>query len=370
MRTSSIAIVLWLLFPVLLAPAGSRTAYAHAAYDRSEPAAGATVAASPAAVKVWFTETLADGSWLSVLDAQAQQADLNDSAIDSSDSTNKLMAVSLKSDLPVGVYTVKWKSVSADDGDNVTGEFEFSVGHGAPAPAPAPPTVTSTGGIAAEVAFAQPTDGATITGGDVELQFHTNNVTLMAMGSTAAAPAGTLGGHLHVLVDGVELGMSSAPVVAIRGLSNGPHTLTVTLSDNKHLPYDPPVRNTIRITIADSNATTPATFEIGGIGGGMDAGMAMGDDQPGMAMGDDQPEMAMGDRQSDMAMGDMAMQEHADMALQDQPDAPSDSMANMPATMPMTGDDATLPAAAGAVVFGLLALAAGLTLRKVSAAAR
>ena len=95
------------------------------------------------------------------------------------------------------------------------------------------------------------------------------------MGSTAAAPAGTLGGHLHVLVDGVELGMSSAPVVAIRGLSNGPHTLTVTLSDNKHLPYDPPVRNTIRITIADSNATTPPTFEIGGIDGGMDAGMAM-----------------------------------------------------------------------------------------------
>ena len=141
-RTSSIAIVLLLLFPVLLAPAGSRTAYAHAAFDRSEPAAGATIAASPAAVKVWFTETLADGSWLSVLDAQAQQADLNDSAIDSSDSTSKLMAVSLKSDLPVGVYTVKWKSVSADDGDNVTGEFEFSVGHGAPAPAPAPPTVS------------------------------------------------------------------------------------------------------------------------------------------------------------------------------------------------------------------------------------
>ena len=356
MRTSSIAIVLLLLFPVLLAPAGSRTAYAHAAYDRSEPAAGATITASPAAVKVWFTETLADGSWLSVLDAQAQQADLNDSAIDSSDSTSKLMAVSLKSDLPVGVYTVKWKSVSADDGDNVTGEFEFSVGHGAPAPAPAPPTVTSTGGIAAEVAFAQPTDGAAITGGDVELKFHTHNVALMAMGSTDAAPAGTLGGHLHVLVDGVELGMSSAPVVAIRGLSNGPHTLTVTLSDNKHLPYDPPVRNTIRITITDSNSTIPPTFEIGGI--------AKGDHQPDMASGVHQSEMASGDHQSDMAM-----QDHAD-TTHDQPDAPSDSMANLPATMPMTGDAATLPAAAGAVVFGLLALAAGLTLRKVSAAAR
>ena len=83
-----------------------------------------------------------------------------------------------------------------------------------------------------------------------------------------------------------------------------------------------------------------------------------------MAMGDHQPDMASSDHQSEMAM-----QGHAD-TTHDQPDAPSDSMANMPATMPMTGDDATLPAAAGAVVFGLLALAAGLTLRKVSAATR
>ena len=63
----------------------------------------------------------------------------------------------------------------------------------------------------------------------------------------------------------------------------------------------------------------------------------------------------------DMSGGDMS---GGDMSGGDM------SGGDMPATLPMTGDDATVPAAAGMVVFGLLALAAGLTIRKVSLTSR
>ena len=68
-RTLSISVVLLLLLAGVFAPASSRTTYAHADYDRSEPAADAYVADSPATVKVWFIEAVDVGSSLSVLSA-------------------------------------------------------------------------------------------------------------------------------------------------------------------------------------------------------------------------------------------------------------------------------------------------------------
>ncbi len=127
-RTLSISVVLLLLLAGVFAPASSRTTYANADYDRSEPAADAYVAASPATVKVWFIEAVDQGSWISVLNADAEAVDLGDSTIDSSDPDSKLLVVSLNPDLPEGAYTVKWMTLSAVDGDEVTSEFTFNVG--------------------------------------------------------------------------------------------------------------------------------------------------------------------------------------------------------------------------------------------------
>ena len=127
-RTLSISVVLLLLLAGVFAPASSRTTYAHADYNRSEPAADAYVAASPATVQVWFIEAVDEGSSISVLSADGVAVDLGDSTIDASDPNSKLLVVSLNPDLPEGAYTVKWMTLSAVDGDEVTGEFTFNVG--------------------------------------------------------------------------------------------------------------------------------------------------------------------------------------------------------------------------------------------------
>jgi methionine-rich copper-binding protein CopC len=113
---------------------------AHAGYDHSEPTAGSTVGAAPATVKIWFTETVQlSGSSVKVTNAAGQQVDSKDLKLDPSDADHKILVVSLNPGLPAGTYTVAWKSVSADDGDEDEGQFEFTVRAAAvPAPAAAP----------------------------------------------------------------------------------------------------------------------------------------------------------------------------------------------------------------------------------------
>jgi hypothetical protein len=53
------------------------------------------------------------------------QVDKGDTRIDDDDRTH--MIVSLQEDLPAGVYTVRWRTLSADDGDDDSGEFTFTV---------------------------------------------------------------------------------------------------------------------------------------------------------------------------------------------------------------------------------------------------
>ena len=104
-----------------------QAAFAHAHYDHSDPAAGVNLNNAPTQVKVWFSEGVKPaGSSLMVFDASDKMVDKMDSAVDASDA--KLMTVSLLQPLATGVYTVKWKTISADDGDDADGQFQFSVG--------------------------------------------------------------------------------------------------------------------------------------------------------------------------------------------------------------------------------------------------
>jgi len=101
---------------------------AHARYDRSDPAADSVVASAPTQLRVWFTQELVTrGSRLEVLDAAGNRVDQDDSRVDLNDPDRKLMLVTLMP-LADGVYTVNWRSVSAEDGDDADGSFRFGVG--------------------------------------------------------------------------------------------------------------------------------------------------------------------------------------------------------------------------------------------------
>ena len=101
---------------------------AHADYDSSVPAADEVVAQAPQRVQVWFTQDLfrREGqNNLEVYGPDNQRVDQGDAAID--DDNRKLMTVSLQSDLADGIYTVRWRTLSADDGDDAEGEFQFTI---------------------------------------------------------------------------------------------------------------------------------------------------------------------------------------------------------------------------------------------------
>ena len=136
----------------------STAVLAHADYDHSVPAAGEVVLQAPQQVQVWFTQELfrREGqNSLEVYGPDEQRVDLDDFAIDDDD--RKLMTVSLPPDLANGVYTVRWRSLSADDGDEASGEFQFTIQSDEPtAEAPATETPEST----TEAAQPSPTNTA------------------------------------------------------------------------------------------------------------------------------------------------------------------------------------------------------------------
>jgi methionine-rich copper-binding protein CopC len=94
---------------------------------RSDPAAGAVLAESPAQLVAWFNEEMKTQiSTIQVFDASGQQVDKGDGGVDLNDPYHASMAVSLPP-LPNGAYTVRWHVVLLDD-DPTDGEFTFYVG--------------------------------------------------------------------------------------------------------------------------------------------------------------------------------------------------------------------------------------------------
>lgn len=110
---------------------------AHAELDRSNPAADATVQGSPALVEIWFTEEIAEGSTIEVANATGQAAVAGAAKLDLFDPDRKHLTVELEPNLPNGVYTVTWTSISAEDSDTESGTFTFTIeGSGTPVASP------------------------------------------------------------------------------------------------------------------------------------------------------------------------------------------------------------------------------------------
>lgn len=112
---------------LLLALVTTTGVSAHAELDRSLPEADATVTESPKLVEIWFTQEIAEGSKIEVTDSDGTDVTDGDAALDLMDPDRKHLTVALKPDLANGVYTVTWTSVSAEDGDEESDSFTFTI---------------------------------------------------------------------------------------------------------------------------------------------------------------------------------------------------------------------------------------------------
>jgi len=115
---------LLLLSTLLFLPAFIAAADAHAFLDYALPAVGSSVRASPAQLKLWFTQRLEPAfSTVQVVDRAGKRADKGDGQVDRADAT--LLRVSLPPLAP-GRYRVMWRVLSVDT--HVTeGDFTFDV---------------------------------------------------------------------------------------------------------------------------------------------------------------------------------------------------------------------------------------------------
>ena len=122
----ALALCLWAT--IVLLPG---IAAAHARLVKSDPARRAKISASPAAVRLWFNESIeAEFSRLAV--TRADGSVVADSAkVDPGDA--KLLFVELPAALPAGTYTGSFEVLSVD-GHRVKQSFSFTVKGEAKAP--------------------------------------------------------------------------------------------------------------------------------------------------------------------------------------------------------------------------------------------
>jgi copper transport protein len=118
---------------------------AHALLQSSDPAAGATVGSSPAAVTLTFGER-ADPrlSSIKVLDTSGQNHATGPVQAVEGEPLQLRVAVQPLAD---GVYAVSWRTLSAVDGHSAAGAFSFGVGVAVPATGPGSTAVTSMTGM-------------------------------------------------------------------------------------------------------------------------------------------------------------------------------------------------------------------------------
>ena len=113
-------------------------AFAHAEPARVKPGDGAVLNTPPTQVEITMSQEMAREAGqndIAVFDAAGKQVTVVAAVIDNGD--RRKLSVPLPSNLPPGAYTVKWKTLSADDGDAASGTLSFTYD---PARSPSPGT--------------------------------------------------------------------------------------------------------------------------------------------------------------------------------------------------------------------------------------
>jgi copper transport protein len=107
----------------------ARVAAAHAALVRSDPAASATVAEPPSAIRLWFKEPVV----VEATDVEVETAEgaAVDTGLRTQPGQPDLVVVDLPASVRDGVYVVRWRVLSDADGHVTRGVLAFGVGDGA-----------------------------------------------------------------------------------------------------------------------------------------------------------------------------------------------------------------------------------------------
>lgn len=165
MRTRGIAAFLALVAVFLVVKA----ARAHSEYARSEPGAGAIVATAPTQIDIWFVQDLfrrQGENWITVIGPSNTEVQVGEAQVDDDD--RRHLSVALQPDLPSGEYTVTYRTLSSEDGDDFEGSFSFILDPQAEVtstPMSAAPTPTDLPATPTAVAVPSPTATATPAGG-------------------------------------------------------------------------------------------------------------------------------------------------------------------------------------------------------------
>lgn len=110
--------------------------WAHAEPAKGKPGDGAVLRSSPGEVVLEMSQDMGRQAGLNdidVFDASGKEVTTVAAVVDNAD--RKKLSVALPSDLPAGVYTVKWKTSSAEDGDAANGQISFTIDpNGTPSP--------------------------------------------------------------------------------------------------------------------------------------------------------------------------------------------------------------------------------------------
>lgn len=100
---------------------------AHAEPAKARPGDGAVLTSPPARVEIEMSQELArreGANDIDVFDASGAEVTTSPAVIDNAD--RRRISVSLPSPLAPGKYTVRWKSLSAEDGDTAEGALSFT----------------------------------------------------------------------------------------------------------------------------------------------------------------------------------------------------------------------------------------------------
>lgn len=118
---------------------GAGQALAHAEPERAVPPIDGSVEVAPPVLEVIFSQEVGEGTTIEVYGPDGRAVHAAPAEIDLNDPDRKRVTVQLFGNLPAGVYTVNWTSVSAEDGDTATGSYAFTVTVGGTAAASASP---------------------------------------------------------------------------------------------------------------------------------------------------------------------------------------------------------------------------------------
>jgi hypothetical protein len=90
----------------------------------------------------------------------------------------------------------------------------------------------------AELSIASPRNGERVTGDSVRLEIDLQGAEVVEQTSTDLRPDE---GHLHVMLDGTLVSMTSGTSQRLTDLTPGEHLLQVEFVANDHAPFDPRV---------------------------------------------------------------------------------------------------------------------------------